>query len=435
VARTGGGDVNAALAIAPPSPAARRARDLLGLCAVGCALFIPIGKAPFNAFFALGVLACLACVVLERDLPRRLLRDPVVAGGIALFVLYAASMLWSSAPPGPAVAQLSSYRVLLMPLLFGAALAEPRWRDRVLAALLASLALVLVLGWIQAAWPLPFAKATHETNRFWPDGTWIAPDVYVFSDRIRQSVHLSLLLLWAAGTALLEAAPSPRLRTALALLAIATAIQMLWLLQGRTGWLASAGVLLYLMHARGGWRLVGGAALAAALLAAGTIGGLGGSQRLADTAGELRAYRDRGAFNATGERIEMWSNAARMIAASPILGHGIESYPTMSADMYRAKRRESAPVYHDPHQEFLYVGAELGAVGLVLLLGGLVALWRRAGRFDDRWRWLVRGCVVVYVAAGLVNCLLNVGWTGYHFGLLLALAAGRSLDARGQGAT
>lgn len=425
--------MSAILAIAPPSPAARRARDLLGACAVGCAFSIPIAKAPFNAFFALGVLAFVACIALERDLPGRLLRDPVVVGGLALFGLYAASILWSAAPPGHAIGQLGSYRVLLMPLMFGAALAEPRWRDRALAALLASLGVVLVLGWIQAAWPLPFAKATHETSRFWPDGTWVAPDVYVFSDRIRQSVHLSLLLLWAAGTALLEREPGPRIRIALALLALATAVQMLWLLQGRTGWLAACAALLYLMHARGGWRLVGGAALAAALLAAGTIGGLLGAQRLADTAGELRAYRERGAFNATGERLEMWSNAARMIAASPAIGHGIESYPTLSADMYRAKLREAAPVYHDPHQEFLYVGAELGALGLVLLLGGLVALWRRAGRFDDRWRWLVRGCVVLYVAAGLVNCLLNVGWTGYHFGMLLALAAGRSLALPGEG--
>jgi hypothetical protein len=41
--------------------------------------------------------------------------------------------------------------------------------------------------------------------------------------------------------------------------------------------------------------------------------------------------------------------------------------------------------------------------------------------------------VVAYVAAGLFNCLLNVGWTGYFFGLLLAMFAGRHAQATGAG--
>lgn len=421
-------------ALAPATEAARRARDALGLCAAGCALFVPIGKAPFNLFFWLGVVAFLACVALDRGLLLRLLRDPVVAGGLALFALYAASIAWSAAPPREAAAQLGSYRVLLMPLVFGAALAEPGWRDRALAALLASLGLVLVLGWIQAAWPLPFARATHETGRVGVDGLWRDPDVYVFSDRIRQNIHLSLLLLWAAGLAMLERHLDLRLRRAAALVAIATAVQMLVMLQGRTGWLTAGAVLLYLLHARGGWKALAGGTVAVALVAAAIVGGgVGGPARVTGTLGEIRDYREQGTSNATGERLEMWSNSLRMIASSPAIGHGIESYPVLSARMYAEKGRVPLDVFHDPHQEFLYVGAELGALGLLGLAGGLVALWRRAARFEDRWTWIVRGSVAAYVAAGLANCLLNVGWTGYFFGLLLALAAGRSLVVRGEG--
>ncbi|MEI7444593.1 MAG: O-antigen ligase family protein, partial [Burkholderiales bacterium] len=254
------------------------------------------------------------------------------------------------------------------------------------------------------------------------------PDVYVFSDRIRQTIQLALLLLWAAGIAVLERGLAPRWRRAAALLAIATGVQMLVMLQGRTGWLTGLGVLLFVLHARTGWKgLAAGAAAAAVVVAAVVSGGMAGPARVAGTLGEIRDYREQGTSNATGERIEMWSNAARMFASSPLVGHGIESYPTLSARMYGEKGRVPLAIYHDPHQEFLYVGAELGLAGLLLLVGGLVALWRRAGRFGDRWTWIVRGAVVIYVAAGLANCLINVGWTGYFFGLLLALAAGRSL--------
>ena len=122
-------------------------------------------------------------------------------------------------------------------------------------------------------------------------------------------MHLWLQPQGAAGTALVGRGTEPRLRIALALLALATAVQMLWLVQGRTGWLAACGAVLYLMHARGGWRLVGGAALVAVLLAAATIGGLGGGQRLADPAGELPPHRERGQVTPRGERTEMWANS------------------------------------------------------------------------------------------------------------------------------
>jgi hypothetical protein len=70
-------------------------------------------------------------------------------------------------------------------------------------------------------------------------------------------------------------------------------------------------------------------------------------------------------------------------------------------------------------------------VGVLMLAAGLIGIWRLAGRFDAEWRWLARGFVLLYLAAGLVNGVLNLAWTGYFFGLLLALVAGRHAQARG----
>jgi O-antigen ligase len=299
-------------------------------------------------------------------------------------------------------------------------LAVPRLRERTFRIMLAALALVLLLSWVQAFEPLPFARASRD-----PIG--IADrDAYVFNDRIRQSIHLSLLLLWAGGIALLATAPPRRTRIAAAVLAVLCVINLLWLVKGRTGYALVGALALFLLHAR-----AGGVGLALALLSAGALAGAAAlglpvvSARLAGTLGEVRDYLQTGANNATGERLEMWSNSLRMIAEAPLLGHGVDAYQGLSAAMYAAKGRVPLEVYHDPHQEFLFVGVEIGLIGLALLAAGLVALWRLAARFDDDWRWITRGAVVIYVSAGLFNGLLNVGWTGYFFGLLLALVAGR----------
>jgi ADP-heptose:LPS heptosyltransferase/O-antigen ligase len=408
---------------AEPGPLAHRARAALGVCAVGCAGFVAIGKAPFNLFFWCGVLAFCVLAAADRRALGRGLREPVVAGALALFALYAASLLWTAAPLGEGALQLGSYRVLAMPLVFLPVLVDPVWRERALRALLVALGVVLVLSLVQAVHPLPFARASRD-----PFGI-LYRDAYVFSDRIRQAIQLGPLLLWAAGMAIFHPGSSRRLRLGLAAVAVVTAIDMMWLLKGRTGTLVVSGLLLYLLHARFGARgLLGAVVGVAAVLAA----GLWMNARLGETLSDIDAYRQVGANNATGERLEMWRNAAQMLADAPLLGAGIEAYPVLSAAAYAARGRVPAELFHDPHQEFLYVGAELGLVGLALLLGGLIGIWRIAARFDARWRWLARGFVAIYASAGLANCLLNLGWTGYLFGLLLALVAGRHAQVRAE---
>ncbi|RPH46210.1 MAG: hypothetical protein EHM87_03195 [Burkholderiales bacterium] len=403
------------------SAALGRAHAVLGACAVGCAAFAPLGKAPFNLFFWCGVLAFCVVALLDRGTLARSLREPVVIGALALFALYAASLAWTAAPLREGAQQLGSYRVLAMPLLFMPVLADPVWRERTWRTLLVVLGVVLVLSLIQAAHPLPFARASRD-----PFGI-LYGDAYVFSDRIRQAIQLGPLLLWAAGTALFQRPLPRRARIGLVVIAVVTAIDVMWLLKGRTGTLVVCGLLLYLLHARFRMR---GLALGLVAVAAVVASGAWMNARLGATLSDIDAYRQAGAQNATGERLEMWGNAARMLADAPLLGAGIDAYPVLSAQAYAAKGREPAELFHDPHQEFLYVGAELGLTGLLLLVGGLIALWRVAGAFDDHWRWVTRGFVVLYVSAGMANCLLNLGWTGYLFGLLLALVAGRHAQAR-----
>ena len=409
---------------------------VLGCAAVGCALFAPIGKSPFNLCLGIGLLAALALAALDPARWREALRNPVVLGSLALLGLYAASLAWTVGPMPLALEQLGSYKVLLMPLVFAPVLAETRWRGATLRALLIALAVVLAFSLAQAVHPLPFARATLDPPVL---DAWGRPvlDAPVFSDRIRQSIHLSLLFLWAGGLLLLHRLSAPQRGLLLGLTALCV-LDVLFLLAGRTGYLTLGAMLAYVLGCRFGARGVLAAAAAAAALGAAAAAGLPVvSTRAAATFAEVRAWLatgsallESGVGNASGQRLAMWGQALRMIAEAPILGHGVESYRELSRAAQAAAGVTTLELYHDPHNELLYVGVELGLVGVALLLGLLAALWRRAGRFDRFWSWFVRGAIVLYLAAGLANGVLNIGWTGYFFGLLLALAAGRAAADR-----
>jgi O-antigen ligase len=422
------------------SPTEPLENTLLGLCAVGGAFFVPIGIAPFNGFV---ILASLAWLIWVARAPARLggvLREPVVQGALALFALYAVSVAWSEAPRREAWAQLNSYRVLLLPVVFLPVLAHPLWRARTLNALLAGLGVVLVLSCLQWLHPLPFARASQDVEG------QVFRDAYVFSDRIRQNIHLSVFVLWSAGGVLNVDADrvlclrqgAPRWRWAMAcsrragygVLLLATLLNVLWLVKGRTAWLVVSALAVYAFvtrFGRRGWMLGVVWCVVAALAV--WMGSSWLGVRMAATVTEAREYLGGGVSNATGVRLDMWRHAWTMIQAAPWLGHGIESYPSLSERILAATGQARSFLHHDPHQEWVYV-VELGLVGVLVLAAGLIGVWRIAGRFDAQWRWLARGFVVIYLAAGLVNGLLNLAWTGYFFGLLLALVAGRHAQGR-----
>jgi O-antigen ligase len=410
----------------------------VGAAAVGCALFVPLGKAPFNVFFGVGLLAFVAVAVLDPRRARAAFASPVVLGALALAAAYAASLAWTIGPMEHALDELASYRVLLTPLVFAPALVDARWRHATLSALLISLGVVLAFSLVQAVHPLPFARGTLDPAARDALGQPVR-DAAVFSDRIRQSVHLSVLFLWAAGLALLHPMAAGR-RALLVLLAVVCAIDMLFLVAGRTGYLTVTAVLLYLLGLRFGLRGLLGVGVAVGLVAGAASMGLPVvSARAAATVEELRAwlatgqvFMESGVANASGQRLAMWSQSVRMIADAPVLGHGIDSYRELARGFQLTHGVTTAELYHDPHNEWLYVGVELGLAGVLLLMVLLAGLWRLAGGLDGFWRWFMRGTVVIYLAAGLANCLLNVGWTGYFFGLLLALFAGRLAAHRGR---
>jgi O-antigen ligase len=411
---------------APQGRAARLAGHAvatLGASAVVLAFASTVNKPLANVSFGVAVLAWGLLVALRPATLAEALRDRVVQGGLALFALYAASLAWTDAPRAQAVAQLGSYRVLLFPLLFHAALSRPAWARRALAGLLAGIAATLALSLVQAVWPLPFARATR-------DGVGTT-DAYIWSDHIRQNVHVSLLYLWALGTLLFEPLRGRRTRLALAVLVGLVLLDILLLVKGRTGYVTVAAITLVLCHLRFGWRgtlAVLAATAVGAVLAYFTVPRI--AERIDFSIGELRGYLSHAEANNVGVRVAFWRASLAIAAQAPWFGHGIDAFRDALAASGLALPGTDYGAMHDPHNEFLYVLVELGAVGLALLLAGLLALVRLGAGLADPWRWLAIGGVALFATAGLFNGMLNLAWIGTPFGMLLAIVAGAAAARR-----
>lgn len=104
-------------------------------------------------------------------------------------------------------------------------------------------------------------------------------------------------------------------------------------------------------------------------------------------------------------RLYTWEYAVELFAAKPLIGHGQAAYP-LSAQMMSSEDMERDPIAFGgsitmhAHSEWLETAADLGSIGLALVVAALVITIVSAGRAflrsDDLWH---RACLLGLLAA------------------------------------
>jgi O-antigen ligase len=128
-----------------------------------------------------------------------------------------------------------------------------------------------------------------------------------------------------------------------------------------------------------GWRRV------AALLAIPLLGlaAYGASpiiqQRFAQGWSEMLDHEQQTELTSMGMRVVIWRTTADLIAERPLLGYGMGGFPPAYAQ--RALRNgpgwQSTPT-PDPHNQYLFIEAEAGVLGLLAFAGLLIAATRQS---------------------------------------------------------
>ena len=403
-----------------------RLTTVLGALAVLMAAGVVLRPAVFNVAFGLA-LVCFTALAVTRPRVLRAASDPLVLAPLGIAAWALISMAWTRAPLPGALDALDDFRVFLVPLLLLPALCEPIWRRRVVLVLVAMLTLTLVLSLLD---PVLKPAFTHAGRAALAEGEGGVRGA-VWHDRIRHSVHIAWLMLFA--WAIVRSETRPAWRWVAVAVGIAAAFDAAVLVQSRTGFLLvgvlSAFALLQGRSVRRGALVA--ASVFAVVAAAALISGQWLPERIASLTVELGGYLrgERIADTDAGVRLQLWRTAAHAFIDAPFLGQGIGAFQEV-VRIDRAAQGLTAWEHRDPHNEFLDVAVALGMPGLLAWVYVLVTVWLRAASRDPLEALLTRGSVIAYVTAALVNGVMTAAGTAYFFGMLLALAVGASASSR-----
>lgn len=390
---------------------------------------IPISVALDNVLLGVLVLAWLASANF-RDKAAAVRAHPVALAAIALFAVYVAGIAWSDGPPADIGESMrKAARLLLIPLLI-TVFADAAVRRRAWWGFSAAMLLTLALSYLVWSGALPELR--------WIKGDPGNPVVFKL-----QITH-NLLMAFAAFAWAVEMrrATTHRSRAAWGIASLLAVANVLLMVQGRTGHLVLLTLLAWLFVAWFRWR---GVALGAAALAAMATGAYLTPDSVVHQRAELAVQEfsrwqpdvPSAATSSIGLRLEFYRNTAAVIQRHPVLGVGTGGFPRAYAEQVRGSGRI---LTGNPHNEYLLVTAQLGAIGLLVLLGLFLTQWRTAARLGGPGeRDLARGLVIAIVVASAVSSTLIDHAEGLFYvwmsALLFAAAAParRSAAATGSG--
>lgn len=338
---------------------------------------------------------------------------------ILVLAAFALSLLWTEAPTNRALIAFFKHSKLLEIVMLVSLIRTHREARLALSAFLVSQAIFIISSWLMvASIPIPWATSQWAT----------APQMkYVVF-----STYLDQTLIFSAAAAVLWHLRQfwPSMRWLASLIAVVAIVNVLFLQEGRTGYLAALTVIsLAIMWALPKKLRLAALVLAPVILIAGIY--LGSAQiqdRISKVVSETQSYASQGTSeSSSGFRLHAWRRSVQAIMQSPENGHGVGSW-TLSVK--RIEGADAAKVFGEgftsnPHQEYLLWGVELGIGGTLLLLLLIASLVRDALTFDSPVMHATLSVVAVMAVACLFNSSLYDALIGDFFcitlGILLAL--------------
>lgn len=383
-------------------------------CAVASLFVVPLNKPATNIALVLSLVFSL----LGNDTRQRwatAARNPVAQGALVWWGVLVLSALHTWYITGVLPLTGTFVWVCWYPLVLGSLLQTPQWRRRALIAFILAVGMVLLISCGMDLGLIPQRSIAH-ANPFMRNT--------VFKEYTQQGVAVLVFGSMALATAMVTRSTRWRiLCSAAALLAL---INIVWMLESRTAFVTLIPLLGYwvwqvFLKGRAIWRsaLIAGA-LAVAALAIIWFTPPMRERLVVSVAHEAELYASQRTPTSTGIRLELWRRTLPMIAAAPVFGHGLAQW----APLYR-RSIEGLPDFDaflmgHPHQEMLLIVAEQGFAGLLVYLWLLIALARYIARLEQPERDIYACILLIYLTAGLVNCLWDDFSHRHLFILLLA---------------
>jgi O-antigen ligase len=404
----------------------RRAEIALKWAAVLLGCSIPVSAAFDNVLFG-GILFFWLAGGGYREKLAAIRGNPVAWMALALFALFVVGSLYSTGTAKDVVdALIRSLRLLLIPALVYL-MRDPEWRERGIAAFLASMLVALVMSYL--IWLGVMSSVS------WLKGTRLDPAV--FKTHITHNVFMAFAAFLLAQGA--REAKTLRGRIVRAALCAAAVANVLLMVPGRTGIVVLLVLFVYSLGRvlKGRGIVLAGLALAAlvAIVLATPDSMLHRRFTLADEEfAQWRAGIPPEPTSSVGLRLEFLANTLEIIGENPLLGVGTGGFGKAYAERVDGT---GASATQNPHNEILLMIVQFGIAGFVLLVGLFVTQWRLAPRLPNRFEQAAaRALVLTFAVTSLLSSSLLDHAEGFFFvymsGLLFAGYRAGLPDALGQ---
>lgn len=390
---------------------------------VALAAAVPLGSATSNILSGALLLAWIvAGGFVERW--RRIRAHPFAMASLGLWLLILTGALWSSSPWDESWRNIEKYaRLLLVPIVISI-IVDERWRRRALLAWMAAMTLTLALSYLHALWAFPLARATR-------DGA--LGDHYIFKHHITQNVMMSVFAVAALAEAVRRWIGHPhfgglrdRIGFAWLALALLAAFNVVFLVQGRTGYVTlfanMAVVALFLLRLK---RLALLAPILFIVLAVSALSSDALRVRTLEAVTEASAVREGASLTSIGRRAEFVQRSWELIRERPLLGWGTGAYAEHFCRVARSPEWCSVGHYN-PHNQFAFIGVQLGLAGLLALLVWLGAALASVWQLDPVERVVGLSLVTTFAIHAMLDSPLYIAtesvWYPLHLALVTALA-------------
>ena len=351
-------------------------------------------------------------------------RTPIIWWLAGLYLLVLLGLTYTSATSEWTTLHLSKYaRLLYAVALIGLLWQDERAQKLALRGFVAAMLITLASTWLNVWFLLPWSVSQ--------DLGW-GVSHHVFGDYITQNVMMSFFAIVALHFG--RTSTRPAVRVLWFLIAVLAMISITHLSKGRTGFvLVVIGLIAYVLATvRGRWLV---------LLLAGVVTVAG----IAFASSDLLQARFTSAYqqalnyqadplSAIGHRIHNYTTTAELIAQAPIIGHGTGAYHVRVCDVMPDPATCNTYTWH-PHNQFLFLGADHGVIGM-LLYGGIFACmylvaWRSRSPIG-------RPLLLVLTTLMLLDSLVNSPlWSSresqffmYMLALFICIASSRGPLAR-----
>ena len=325
------------------------------------------------------------------------IRHPLVRAALLLFLIFVLTMIYSSASLGEAGKMLKKYRELVYLLFFIPFLAVEQHRTWAQCAFGLAMVLTLIVSFYTFYFPtegLPLSLSGH-----------------AFKYRVDHS-FLMAAFLFGLMTYVVAFKNNKRYVVGLSILCLLAAINLFFMVSGRTGYILFFLLFIVFLAQQFKWRYAFYGLLLLLVLNFGLIAVSGVyKQRVNETVENTLEYfkkensesLDLGE-NSIGLRLEFMKYGFQLFSERPVFGYGTGSFKSQYERLAEAKGLKHKTAH--PHNEFLMTGVQTGLVGVGVLLYFIFCQFKYSLQLNPPYKNLGMGLSVLTFTACMGNSIL-----------------------------